>query len=157
MNNELQILSTPKNLVQLDKAGITDVARQIQNAVAEGLIDPADALIYAKKGEAMFKEIGDNVKGYAYSKDYGKNYARFGAVLTQTELGVKWDYSNCNDPELTKLQQAFNESKKALEDRQKYLKTLKKSQTIVDEDSGEIVTIYPPVKTSTLGYSCEVK
>jgi hypothetical protein len=48
---------------------------------------------------------------------------------------------------LDALQEKLDEAKKLVAARQKFLQTLKKPTTIVDDATGEIITINPPVKT----------
>ncbi len=70
------------------------------------------------------------------------------------EGGTRYDYSGCNDPEYDRVLWEFENAKKAKEDKEKELKSLKESYEILDQDSGEVITVYPPVKTSTSTVKC---
>ena len=74
------------------------------------------------------------------------------------EAGSKYDYTLCNDKIYETLRKkAYVELSKELEEitikvkeREKFLKSIPSAgQMIVDADTGEISTLYPPSKTST--------
>jgi hypothetical protein len=53
---------------------------------------------------------------------------------------------------------ALENSKKAVKDREDFLKTLPiDGQPIVDEDSGEVIRIYRPIKSSTTTVAISLK
>lgn len=65
------------------------------------------------------------------------------------EMGTKYDFSQCGHPRLNEIEQEIkrlSEEKKSIEAT---LKTLKCSMTLTDEETGEIFTVYPPLKRST--------
>lgn len=66
---ELVSKSLP-SLLSLDAAAIDTLARAIVQSVADGDKDALEVLITAKKGAAFFKAIDDNVKNFAYGKQY---------------------------------------------------------------------------------------
>lgn len=69
-----------------------------------------------------------------------------GAKLEARETGTKYDYSG--DPVWRQLNATLAECQQYIKDREAFLKALKKPITEVDDD-GEIITVNPPVKTST--------
>lgn len=69
------------------------------------------------------------------------------------ETGTKYDYSGCNDTEYIKLLSDLEKAKEAVKDRETFLKGVPtKGFAVTDEDTGDITTIYPPVKTSTSSF-----
>lgn len=136
----------------------TSVAEMVANAkevVLSGNIDPITAFVNIQK---MAKAI----ENYSKDKDirrvtldalqlYGqKSVTKGDATLEITETGTRYDYSTTGDARIAELY----ELKKALDAdikvREQYLKSLPSSGVqVVDPDSGEVATLYPPVKTST--------
>lgn len=93
----------------------------------------------AKKGikEDVLEEM------YKYAK--AEKISSLGASLEIFEAGTKYNFENCNHPHLAELEQQVTDIKV-------FLKALKESMTIINESTGEIVTIHPPIKTSTTSY-----
>lgn len=66
------------------------------------------------------------------------------------EMGVKYDFSECNHPRLTEVVKAIDKLNEERKEIEAFLKTIKKSMSIADESTGgEEITIYPPSKKST--------
>ena len=93
----------------------------------------------AKKGikEDVLEEM------YKYAK--AEKISSLGASLEIFEAGTKYSFENCNHPHLADLEQQVADIKV-------FLKALKESMTIINESTGEIITIHPPIKTSTTSY-----
>lgn len=64
------------------------------------------------------------------------------------ETGTKWNYENCNDPVYRDLTEKSGAMKDMIKGREAFLKSLKESMTIVDDTTGEVVMVAPPMKTS---------
>ncbi len=157
-NTGTELSLSYKNLTTLNKGDISDIVASVKEQVAEGNQDALDALIIAKKLSALGKQLEDGVKDYAYAKTYatkGQPYVHFGAKVEAAEVGTEYDYSDCNDEQLTILTEKANEANKALKERQEFLKTLPKATNIVTDD-GEIVTINPAIKKSKSGYKISI-
>lgn len=73
-----------------------------------------------------------------------------GVKFTVAETGTSYDFSNCNDPVLIRLEEQAKEAAEKVKQRKEFLKTVDSSTGLVitDTDSGETITVYPPVKTS---------
>lgn len=80
---------------------------------------------------------------------HGKEVAQHGVTFTVAEVGVKYDYENCKDLEWTMLRNAEARNADARKLREKFLKTITSPLTLVNEDTGEVDTINPPIKSST--------
>lgn len=72
----------------------------------------------------------------------GQEIAKLGARIEPMEAGIKYNYESCGHPRYAVL-------KKELKDLEEFLKALKQKTVMVDEDTGDIITLYPPLKTST--------
>lgn len=83
-------------------------------------------------------------------ESYGKEIPSYnGATLSLFESGVKYDYSNCGDTKYNSLIEQKKEIDAKIKERESFLKTIKEKITIVDEETGEIVTVHAPSKSST--------
>lgn len=147
-NTQIEILSSQV----IDKTAAAEMAQLIISAIENGDVDALNLKIKIKAIENVIETIKPILDKEARSiaeREGAKSFSRLGSTVKLQETGVKYDYSNCQDPKHLKLTESFEAAKAAKEKRETYLKALDKSETIVDEDSGEIVTIYPPIKRST--------
>ena len=87
----------------------------------------------------------------------GESPGYLGAVIQIKETGVKYDFSVCNDPVYERLVEERKIIDEQCKEREKYLKTLSKSKTEIDEDTGDIFQLFPPAKQSTTSYSITFK
>jgi hypothetical protein len=88
----------------------------------------------------------------------GKTFPAFGATFTKTEVGTKYDWSVCNDQRLSELMEKANDAAAALKKRQDFLKMVDpEGLDILDAETGETYTVYPPSKSSTSTVSVSFK
>jgi len=130
----------------------------VKNALEEGNSNPLGVLKAFKAIEKSFETLKPKITELALieAKKYpGKSFELFGAEFSTKEAGIRWDYSNCNDPELTKLNKELELAQLAVKQRQEVLQTLDSPvHENVNEDTGEVYTIYPPVKKSSTVVMC---
>lgn len=138
---------------------------KIIEAVQEGVSDPLRVLVQLKSVEAVIGTLTDKNPKTNKRADVaklfstytleaaarqGKSFNVYGAKLEQKEVGANYDYSQCNDSELIALQAAADAAREKLKERQKYLQNLPASGIeVLDKETGEMVTIYKPSKSST--------
>lgn len=109
-----------------------------------------DGFVYAKKYKEL---VMDSASKYGT-----KTFEVFNSKVELKEVGSKYDFSKCNDPELVALTAAFDKAKEELTQRQDFLKTVSvKGLEIVNPDTGEVSKIYPPSKSSTSFLSVTLK
>jgi hypothetical protein len=72
-----------------------------------------------------------------------------GAKVERAETGTKYDYSTSKDPVWMRLDQAALSASEAKKARETFLKSLPEPMTIADPDTGEMIEIVKPQKTST--------
>lgn len=136
----------------------TSVAEMVANAkevVLSGDIDPITAFVNIQK---MAKAI----ETYSKDKDirrvtldalqlYGqKSVTKGDATLEIAETGTRYDYSTTGDARIAELYELKKALDADIKEREQYLKSLPSSGVqVVDPESGEVATLYPPVKTST--------
>lgn len=143
----------PETKIQVEKT-----ASQIKSAVLDGEIDP---LLFAAQVSAMEK-LFTTLKSDILIKDcilsaaekYGKSFEKGNAKFQIKEIGVTYDFTECNDYELENLNSQINaltEKKKA---RETFLKSISFDAEIYGADGLQIL---PPVKKSTTQVSVTLK
>lgn len=108
-----------------------------------------------KKDEGYKEEVLKEARKYLNGR---KSETFHNSKIEISEVGTQYNFTNCNDPEYTKLLNAAFIANEALKVKQDFLKKIpKEGFEIVDKTSGEIVTIYPPSKTSTTALKVTLK
>jgi hypothetical protein len=133
---------------------------QIIESVRQGEANPIEVLILMKAFERaqkrILEEIRENYVNEA-SKYPESSFEFNGTKIEKAELGTMYNYAVCNDTVLERLEVDFDTAKEKLDERKKFLQALKQPLTVVDELTGEVVTINPPVKKSTSGLKVFIK
>lgn len=129
-------------------------------SVKNGESSPLETLVLLKALEKatdrILKEIKENVVTAA-EKYPERSFEFAGAQLEKSEVGVKYDYSVCGDTIYEQRQSNLDAAKTLLDERTAFLRALKQPITIVDESSGEVITIRPPEKKSTTSVKVTIK
>jgi hypothetical protein len=73
----------------------------------------------------------------------------FGWKFKQVERGVSYDFKSCNHRLWNDCDTILKSTREQQKEIENTLKSLTKPLTVVDEDSGEVVTVNPPIKKST--------
>ena len=148
------------NKDSITKADINFVANDLLEKLESGEINP---LLLLQKFKAIEK-IQESVKSIMIegavtevSKYPEKGVELFGCVFTKKEVGTSYDYSRCNDGKYLELLEIMEKAKKELKKREDFLKAIEGHETVVNTDTGEIETIYPPIKTSTTSVTTSIK
>lgn len=143
-------ISTLSQLPETKKQ-IEVFASQLEQGLVNGQIVASDLLRFQKAMEKVFEKIKPTLIENALEEisQYEKNSVIKGSEFSIVEAGVKYDFSDCNDMEHASLCVALDTAKEALKQRESFLKTLKEPMQMIDENSGEVYTVYPPKKTST--------
>jgi len=161
MNNELP--TTAMGAIRLlanTQTQIDVMSDQIIEAVKEGEANPIEVVMimkaFEKVSERVQKEIKENVLTEA-SKYPENSFELFGNKVEKAELGTKYSYANCGDPVYMRRTQILAEAQEQVKERETFLKAIKQPITIIDDESGEIVTVQAPVKTSTTGIKITIR
>ena len=122
-------------------------------------IEAAEALSVM---ENFIKELRSNKQFSDYVRDEiaknGKQIETQSAKLELAETGVKYNFDNCSDALYQQLEQQLQSVEADLKDRKEFLKTVPASGlSIINEQTGEVSTIYPPSKSSTSTYKITLK
>ena len=159
MNNEN--LTLIEN--QLTKTQQADMAETIISKIESGDINP----LAVQVGLSAIENVIKTVKASELYKDStlveaekydSKTFNCYGAQLQIKEVGVKYDFTKCEDPIWNELNDKMEIIKASMKEREDILKRIPYSgQTMVDEDSGEVYKVYPPLKTSTTSVTTTFK
>jgi hypothetical protein len=72
-----------------------------------------------------------------------------GVKFTLAEVGTAYDFSQCNDIELEKLESKAKEAADMVKVRKEFLKTVPPSGLLVtDKETGDTYEVFPPAKSS---------
>jgi len=153
-----------------NKADIAIFADSLRQKYLNGEIDPLAVMAKAKVAQKYIDAIlGDGTKynkgiteiregARTTAESYGgKEFEFQGLTVKLTENGTRYDYSGCGDKVWEDLKEKFEKAKVALENRETLLKALKEPTEMLNPNSGEVFTAYPPVKSSTSGLSFGLK
>lgn len=98
------------------------------------------------------KEFIDYLREEIRKQGNGGDKAEFkterGVKFTLAEVGSSYDFSQCNDPELTDMETLYSFYANKVKERKDFLKTVPFSGMDILTKEGELVTVYPPSKSS---------
>lgn len=162
MTNELTTTSLLA-LFETNKEQRQSFALQVIDAMREGQADPLKVHLQVKCMEDIIKQLNAN-KLYQdeilnAASTYGqKSFEYNNSKVEIKETGVKYDFSQCGDLDLQLLyeEQAIIDAK--VKAREAMLKTVPQSgMTLLVEETGEAITVYPPSKQSKTGVAITLK
>ncbi len=161
---ELSITSI-LSLFETNKQQRQSFVSNVLKALDDGTANPLKVHLHIKSMDDIIKQLNDNktykdllLTSFKEQSAGQKNFEYYNSKFEQKEVGTKYDYSNCNDPELLVLQEAATNAANELKARQEFLKTIPtKGIEIVEKTTGEMLTIYPPSKTSTTSVAVTLK
>ena len=136
----------------LTKTKVADFAAKLIQLNTDGHVDTLTALARLEFLAQIIDQVKTNYRTTAvdeldlYGPEAKTGVTRFGVTFKQKETAVKYDFSqtamwNGMEAEIESLKEA----QKALEAQ---LKSLKGKQSILDETTGEIMVLNPPIKSS---------
>ena len=140
------------NLNPTTKQEAESFIERLTTAVAEGEINPLELHIKLNAMEKAIEGVRKNVRDAVMNeanKYPEKIFDVFSAKIEKTEVGTKYDYSNCGDVQWLEAKDQESEWKRKREERELFLKSLKKPMSINDETTGEVIEVRPPAKTSS--------
>lgn len=135
----------------LTKARAQHFANALIEINEEGHVDTLTALARVEFMSQVIETVKSKLRENATDEMYLHNEAktgivRLGVTFKHKETAVKYDFSNTPHwVELKEIEETAANERKNIEAR---LKTLNKATTVVDEETGELVQMLPPIKTS---------
>lgn len=147
----METASSYMKLLPSSLSEATSFAEKLINEIDNGIINPLDLLVNIKAIEKSFELVKETLMQNALDEanKYEKSFEFKGTKIERVEVGTKYDYSNCNDFKLAKIADNLNHYSEQKKQRENMLKTLKSKLVEIDEETGDINEIYPPIKTST--------
>ena len=152
------------NNIELIKSGpqtgdqILEFQNEILDSVTNGFEDPLFLLVKIKAFTKALDGAIDSIQEFALSEaqKHGKSFAIYGAKVEVKEMGTKWYFDKTGDPVIARIAEQKDQIGKAEKDRQAFLKTLKEKTSFLDEESGEVFTVYPARKESKTGIAISI-
>lgn len=151
------------SLFQTNKAERESFVMDVVNRIDQGTVDPLLIHLQIKCMEDVIKLLNSNTNYKQALLDASanmgeKSFQFHNAKFEIKEVGTKYDFSKCGDPTHQMLEQKVSSYSDELKEREKFLKTIpEKGMTVLVEDTGEAVTVYPPSKTSTTSVAVTLK
>lgn len=160
--NDQMAATSVTSLFETTKEQRLSFVESLMSNLTSGTIDPKKLHLQVKGMEEIVKLILDNKEYKGILLDdatkYGNSFSYLNAEWNVKETGVSYDYSACNDPILTNIQQQIAELELRLKDRQTFLKSVSRDgATLVDEETGEVFHVKPPIKKSTTSVTVKLK
>jgi hypothetical protein len=156
LNYSLPVISAGYTKTQLKIAAEHVINDIIENGNA---IPAAEAL---SAMEAFVKEVKSSKQYIDFVREEIQKHGKVantasGTKLELSEVGTKYDFTNCEDGILKKLEALIFDLDCKLTERKDFLKKLPLSGLLItDEDTGETYKVYPPSKTSTSSYKVTI-
>ena len=146
----------------VNKTNLNRLTRHLVQLIEDGDVNPLDAIVkmhaMGKLVEGVTKNIMVKDVVRAELERYGTKSVRYNcATFQMKEVGVKYDYSTCNDPVWMRLKVRFDIAAAALKEREEMLKMMPvEGMTVVDELTGEVFQAVRPAKSGESGYSITI-
>ena len=139
------------SVFDLSETAIKKSASEIITSINNGELSALETKCKLKAIESLIKElkpVDELARGEA--EKYGaKSFPAYGATVDLIEAGTKYDFLNCDDTAYNDMMQELIELEEKIKQRETFLKALDKPIELVNQSTGEIETINPPIKTST--------
>ena len=142
------------------RAGIDLFSDQLIDGVKNGKINPLKVRVWGKTLETILDRVNKETAENQFNEaaKYAETKFEFsGAEITKADVRTEYDYGACNDPVWRQLVGVLDAAKDQLKEREAFLKAIKEPITLLDEGSGEVVTISPPVIKRTAGLKVSIK
>ncbi len=131
-----------------------DLIRSVKDGEANALEVLVQLKAFGKVTERVVKEIKENCMREAELHPETA-FNLYGATISKGDTATEYDYSN--DAEWVTLNAKTAEAKAKQTERETFLKAVKVSFQTIDESTGEMVTVRPPLKKSSAGLKISFK
>lgn len=153
--------------IAVSEAGVERVSDKLFQDVLEGKTSAINMVEMFK----FVEEVGKKVKGMAdpsgkykfselvrdeikrNSEDQKSCKSKYGTKFELAETSTSYDFTACKDPEWNSMDKTMKALKEKIKERETFLKTIgNKGLSFVNEETGEVSKLFPPIKTSTSSY-----
>lgn len=171
MEQEQLLILSPASIPQISKVNASIFHSIVKDKIKEtgdGIFEYLELIKFVEKLKEVIsgnsqsknplekegdKEFRDMVREAISRYEGAKFTTPRGATFQNCETGHKFDFSKTEDFLLPQLEQKLEEAKAAVDQRKEYLKALPPlGMEQLNNATGEMVTIYPPAKSSTSSY-----
>lgn len=135
------------------KEGVELFIHKTVQEVQAGNVNALELNSYLKAIELVTEGIKKEIKESSlreHSKYSEKAVSAYGFKIEQAEKQT-YDYAKCGDLEWNNLEDQLLKLSVLKKNREQVLRLITKPVTVADDETGEMYTIHPPVKTSTTG------
>lgn len=142
------------SVLPANKEQVRVFSRKLKDEILASEHDPLKILVQLKMIE---KVIADTLKDEEIDYHFLKEFQLYerekiievsGAKLSQSEVGVKYDYEKSGDPKWFDLQKQIDELTEKKKEREKFLQNIPYESQYVDPDNGIFIT-RPPKSSKT--------
>ena len=158
METNQSLVSLLSTLINYDKQGVKHISEAIIEEYRAGKVGELEFIGQLEFLIQAFSTASDTIRTEVTDtllRSYGEVEARkgvknrLGHELKVAELGVKYDYSNT--PRWVEINTRMQEKKVQLTELEMQLKVLKSPQQLFDSETGELIDMNPPIKSSKTG------
>ena len=154
MENKSIIFSGPES-----KSQVQIFAKTIIEQVESGSLDALEVHIRCKNLMVALGEVIESIANLslAEAEKYGKSFEFKNARIEVKELGSKWHFDKSNDSKYFSIKSNIEKLDIERKDRETFLKSLKQKTSILGEETGEVIEVFPAYKTSKTGITVTLK
>lgn len=149
MENVIEFLkSTPRG------GATSAIAAEVANRVVDGYEDGLELFIAIKAAQKLLDEVTTLIEEPALNSALlhnSKSFDLYGCRIEIREVGTKYNFDNCGDTVLARITEEKKRWAEEEKSRQSLLKTLRGKTEMLDTESGEIINVFPPQKSSKTG------
>ena len=138
----------PSNGPEIESFAINTI-KQIEDGEYSALELFVKCKAFQKSLDLILQGIEESALNEAQRE--GKSFPKYNASVSIREVGTKWFYDKTNDPTIADIQNQKASITEKEKERQTFLKSLKYPMMVMDEESGELVQIFPARKESKTG------
>jgi hypothetical protein len=141
------------SLFETTKAERATFTSNVLERIEEGQADPIRVHLQLKAMEEIVKTLNTNERYKELLLDAaqksGKKFMAFNAEFQVKEMGQRYDFTYCGDDELLEFYSHQEKLKYLIKEREEFLKKVPVTGMQKVTESGEVITLFPPSKTST--------
>jgi len=149
------------SLFQTTKAERSTFIADVMERIENGTADAIKVHLQLKAMEEIVKTLTTNESYKTHLIDAaeknGKKFVAFNAEFSIKEMGQRYDFTYCGDDELLEFYTQQDKLKYLIKEREDFLKKVPVSGMQKVTDNGEVITLFPPSKTSTTTVAVTLK
>lgn len=162
MSYPTDLPSSPASLLRLTPSTNDEInrfANILIQSVQAGEENPIAILIQVRAMEKAFKIITEKIQRNLLTEadKHPENKFEYAGNFIEKSEFVRYDYAVSGDKEWELFSVAEQTAANARKEREGFLRTLKKEMDILDKETGEIITIRPPLRKSVSGLKVFIK